>query len=109
MTNLIKTQASLIWLLLMLLTAISWSLGEGVDYGENTPTAIFSLLLMFAAIVKVRLVVLHFMDVKIAPAFLRIAMEVWFIVIFLLIALFYLHGAEIAAFIERPDPRVSQQ
>ena len=99
MTKILFTPASVIWVLLMSLTVLSWTLGEGLEVDPNVQSAA-SMLIMAAAIIKVRMVVLHFMDVKIAPTFLRIGMELWFVVIFLLIAMFYFFGADIAAITE---------
>lgn len=70
MTSLVRTNASLIWLVLCALTVVSWTLGTDHGFGEGHHTPA-SLAIFAVAIFKVRLVGLYFMELKTAPRVLR--------------------------------------
>ena len=71
-----------IWLLLMSATAGSWVLGS-----ENQGTA-----LMLVAFIKVRLVGLHFMELRAAPLALRTLFEAYVVVVFTVIIVMYVQA-----------------
>ena len=66
----VRTNSSLIWLLLCALTIVSWALStnHGSSAGHQLPA---SLVIFAVAIFKVRLVGLYFMELKMAPSVLR--------------------------------------
>lgn len=63
-----------VWLVLVLLTLVSWQIGHG-DALLAPATA--SALILTAALVKARLIILHFMEVRFAPLALRLVFEAW--------------------------------
>ena len=64
------------WALLVGLTAMSWALGTGHGpSGSGHQNA--GALILVIALVKVRLVGLHFMALRRAPTALRVAFELW--------------------------------
>ncbi|MFF3570095.1 cytochrome C oxidase subunit IV family protein [Nocardia jiangxiensis] len=63
-----------VWLLLVAATALSWALGT------ETGGAVTSLAVIVVAFAKVRLVGLHFMELRDAPIGLRAAFEVYLMV-----------------------------
>lgn len=70
-----------IWLALMGLTLFSFgsvNLNSERHYIGNAN----SLLILSIALIKIRLIVRNFMEVKTAPAPLRIALDVWLITLF---------------------------
>lgn len=73
----ITSASSRVWLVLMLATLITtWGLSkDGFSPAIATP-AIFLI-----AAFKVRLVLLHFMELRHAPLLLRLAFEVWLAVV----------------------------
>lgn len=75
--SLARLPKSGIWLLLMAATGLSWwfSSEEGANAGAFQ-TAIASGILIIAFI-KVRLIMMHFMEIETAPAFLRWLCEFW--------------------------------
>lgn len=79
-----------VWLILMLATGVSWWLGtlEGVNGFVSAATA--GVLLMLVAFFKVRLVICHFMEVRHAPAALRLLCEAWVVGVCGLIIAMYL-------------------
>jgi caa(3)-type oxidase subunit IV len=70
MKSVVRTNASLIWVLLCALTVVSWALGtdHGLGGRHHLPA---SLVIFAVAIFKVRLVGLYFMELKMAPRVLR--------------------------------------
>ena len=71
-----------IWLLLMSATLGSWILGS-----ENRGTA-----LMLVAFIKVRLVGLHFMELRSAPLALRTLFEAYVVVVFTVVIVMYVQA-----------------
>lgn len=71
-------RALLVWAVLVALTLGSWYLGHESDLA--TP-AIVSGVIIAAALVKARLIILHFMEVGDAPLALRLVFEAWCLVV----------------------------
>ena len=70
MRAVVRTNASLIWVLLCGLTIVSWALGT--NHGSGAGHHLTASLVIFAvAVFKVRLVGLYFMELKMAPRVLR--------------------------------------
>ncbi|MCC6296345.1 MAG: cytochrome C oxidase subunit IV family protein [Pseudomonadales bacterium] len=79
---------TLIWLLLMLATLLSWQLGHGAAPGTQRGGASIAILLI--ALVKARFVFLEFMELRGAPWPLRLAFEAWAVLVGVaLIALYW--------------------
>ena len=71
--ELLRRPASLVWLLLMAATVITtWWLSKDAFSAVVGTVAIFVI-----AAYKVRLVLLHFMELRHAPLALRLAFEAW--------------------------------
>jgi hypothetical protein len=69
-----------IWLLLLLLTAVSWWLGRAGDWlvqGHRN----MGLVIVVLAFVKIRFVILDFMEVRNAPIAMRAACETWVVAV----------------------------
>lgn len=65
-----------IWLLLMGITIISWWLGHGHDFAKFAPVSLTTAILALTFF-KIRLVIIHFMEIGHAPAALRAPFELW--------------------------------
>ena len=78
MKSLLLTRVTLVWLLLVIATAASWTIGHGAGPYElrYTGSAIMGL-----AFVKVRLVIHEFMEIRTAPPFMRIVADGWLLAI----------------------------
>jgi Prokaryotic Cytochrome C oxidase subunit IV len=64
---------TIVWLFLMMATAVSWLIGHGsVDDHRLASVGVIAL-----AFVKVRYIGLDFMELRFAPRALRIAFEGW--------------------------------
>lgn len=90
MLKFLHTHITYIWLLLATLTAVSWGLADGVVVESHSQAQWLSAALMLLAFVKVRLVIMHFMEVATAPTVLRTIFEVWVAVVFAAIIFVYL-------------------
>ena len=69
-----------IWLLLLLLTAVSWWLGRAGGWpvlGHRN----MGLVIVVLAFVKIRFVILDFMEVRNAPTAMRAACESWVVAV----------------------------
>ncbi len=64
----------LIWLLLVIATLSSWWLGH---VPEQLDVKLITPLIILVSLIKVRLVVLHFMEIKSAIWPLRLMFEAW--------------------------------
>jgi hypothetical protein len=89
MPTLIRTNATLAWLVLTTLTVISWALGtqHGLGGGNHVPA---SLVIFVVAIFKIRVVGLYFMELREAPIALRGAFEGYCVVLLGLLCGMYL-------------------
>lgn len=76
MTDLLKSRETLVWLVLMFITGVSWLLGANHNLigGDSRYGA---LVLMLLAFFKVRLVIMNFMEIRHANLGLRLACEAW--------------------------------
>jgi hypothetical protein len=69
MTTLLRSNATIAWFILTLLTVVSWSLGASHGFGGAHVAA--SAVIIVVAIFKIRLVGLYFMELREAPIQLR--------------------------------------
>lgn len=87
--NLLKRPGLMVWLVLMLATAITtWVLSKDVVAARTGTVAIIAI-----AFYKVRLVLLHFMELRHAPLGLRAFFEVWIWVVAAAMIGMYLSGS----------------
>jgi Prokaryotic Cytochrome C oxidase subunit IV len=70
MTCLVCTNASVSWLVLIVLTVLSWTLGTDHGFGPSGHTGA-SVVIIAVATFKIRPVGLYFMELKAAPMYLR--------------------------------------
>lgn len=84
---LIKNRISLIWLLLITATLISWKVGT--DHGAITPH-LATTIVIIVAFIKVRLVGLHFMELRHAPTPLRAILEAYCLIVPTTLVIMYL-------------------
>ena len=78
MTKLIANRVSLIWLLLVAATALSWEIGHGVGI---TDMRLAGSAIVVIAFIKVRFVILDFMEIRTAPLFMRATAEGWLVTV----------------------------
>jgi hypothetical protein len=86
-----RRRLTLLWLLLMGATAISWQLGHGFGFGEDMRLATTAIAII--AFVKARYVMLDFMELRTAPLPLRLVFEGWGVVVCAaVLTLYWLEG-----------------
>lgn len=74
--QLIRTRATVVWIVLVLATLVSWALGT--DHGfAHSSQEFASIALLVIAFIKVRFIGLYFMELKDSPAPLRAAFELY--------------------------------
>ncbi|WP_022974918.1 cytochrome C oxidase subunit IV family protein [Nevskia ramosa] len=89
---LLTKPATLVWLFLMAATCVTtWGLSK-----DQFTASVATLSIILIAAIKVRLVLLHFMELRHAPLPWRLLLEAWVLVVTGAIAGFYLHTAPLA-------------
>ena len=92
MKSLLNDRVTFVWLILAALTAVSLLLADGAQPQTLNGMVYLSLGLLALAMFKVRLVIMHFMEVLHAPWLLRGIFEVWVVAVFIAMCVFYLQG-----------------
>ena len=78
MTALLWSRTTLIWLLLVMATALSWAMGHGI---ATSDVRIASVAIIVIAFGKVRLVIFEFMEIRGAPTWMQRVGEGWVVLI----------------------------
>lgn len=89
MKTVIFGYSSFIWLVLAFLTVASWALGEQHSFTSVQATSIVSTAMILIGFFKVRLVGMHFMELRHAPWQLRLVFESWVVVVCAVILILY--------------------
>lgn len=91
MRALVLTYATPVWLMLSALTVLSWVLGADHGFGGTDRTNA-SVAIIAVTAFKVRLVGLYFMEVRDAPAWLRVLFESFCVTLLILLTTMYICG-----------------
>lgn len=76
--SLFTNRITLVWVLLIAATALSWEMGHGVGFDDFRHA---SIAIIIVSLIKVRFVMLDFMEIRNSPTFMRIVAEAWVAVI----------------------------
>lgn len=90
MKDLLFSRISIVWLLLVAATLVSWELGHGVGIDSATLAGAAILLVTF---IKLRFVMLDFMELRGAPRWMRTAGEGWIVLVCALLIGLFVHGS----------------
>jgi hypothetical protein len=90
LASLLRTRTTAVWLLLTVATLVSWRVGTAHGAGSNDGHDLASVAIVLVAFVKVRLVGLHFMELRGAPRALRGLFEAYCLVVCALVLAMYL-------------------
>ena len=90
MNYLLFSRVTLVWLLLVAATALSWELGHGFGYDD---VRYASISIIIVAFIKVRFVILDFMEIRHAPIWMRAVGMTWLVVVCTTLVTLYWHGA----------------
>jgi len=74
---LIRSKATPIWALLFAATCMSWALGTCRAARSGVSLELASIAVMLIAMIKIRFVLIHFMELKHAPWIWRGLFEAW--------------------------------
>jgi hypothetical protein len=89
MTELLRTRATLVWLILSALTISSWALGTTDGDGTHLSA---SVVILLVTVLKVRFVGLYFMELRGAPLSLRGVFEGYCAALWLLLTAMLIWG-----------------
>ena len=78
MKDLWRSRTTLIWGLLVVATLVSWQLGHGAGFDSAKAAGAAILVVTF---VKVRFVMLEFMELREAPRWMRVLSQAWMLLI----------------------------
>lgn len=79
-----------VWLVLSALTVTSWWVGPVRAGGVPQPSVAITVIVLVLGLVKCRLIVRYFMEVRDAPAWLRIATDAWLVTLWVAVLAIYL-------------------
>jgi len=74
MHELLWSRLTLVWLLLVVATLISWGLGHGLGIADHRLAA---AAVIMVALVKARFMIMEFMEIRHAPGWFKLAGEAW--------------------------------
>jgi Prokaryotic Cytochrome C oxidase subunit IV len=80
-----------VWIFLSAITLISWWLGPAHAGGHAVASTAISIAVLAIALIKARLIIRYFMEVRIAPLWLRLFTDAWLIVFWGTILAVYLY------------------
>jgi hypothetical protein len=78
MSALLWSRTTLVWLLLVVATALSWQIGHGVGISD---AQIGSVAIIIVAFVKARFVIFEFMEIRDAPKWMQQVGAGWVVLI----------------------------
>jgi hypothetical protein len=70
-----------VWILLSALTIVSWFLGPARTHGPVAASLPITVAVLAMAFIKARLIIGYFMEVRTAPAWLRVSTDAWLVVL----------------------------
>jgi cytochrome c oxidase subunit IV len=88
MRSYLRHPLTLLWLVLLLATVVSWWLGSDRDAADQA-SVLTTVAILAVAIVKCRLVIRNYMEVRYAPSWLRLTCDAWLLLNFGMVSCFY--------------------
>jgi len=78
-----------LWLVLLLATVLSWYLGSDGPVTSRQAGVLSAVSILAVAIVKCRLVIRNYMEVRYAPSWLQWTCDAWLLLNFGMVSSFY--------------------
>jgi hypothetical protein len=78
MRPLLLSRITLVWIVLLAATTVSLLMGHGIGIHDARHAGVAILVI---ALVKVRFVILDFMEIRRAPTYMRVTAETWVTII----------------------------
>jgi hypothetical protein len=88
--NRAKNRLTVVWLVLAGLTVVSWALAPAHSTGAVGASVPISIVVLTMAVIKSRLIIREFMEVRTAPTWLRASTDAWLVVMFGAVLAIYL-------------------
>jgi hypothetical protein len=79
-----------VWVILSAITVLSWWLGHPRTGHAFDPSLPITIAVLAIGLIKARLIIRYFMEVRTAPLWLRISTDVWLVVLWGAILAIYL-------------------
>lgn len=80
-----------VWLFLSAITVITWWLAPGHSGGHATASVPITIAVVLLGLIKGRMIIRYFMEVRTAPRWLKIATDTWLIALWAAILTIYLY------------------
>ncbi|MFC7672567.1 cytochrome C oxidase subunit IV family protein [Mycolicibacterium sp. GCM10028919] len=81
---------TLAWVVLSLITIASWWLAPGHASGVAAASVPITVTVIVLGVVKSRVIMRYFMEVRTAPAWLKVATDAWLAIFWLAVLVIYL-------------------
>jgi hypothetical protein len=82
---------TLAWLVLCVITIVSWWLSPAHSAAPAAPSLAITVAVIVLGLIKSRLIIRHFMEVRTAPRWLRVATDGWLLVLWTAVLVIYLY------------------
>jgi caa(3)-type oxidase subunit IV len=92
--SLFKSKATPIWALLFSATCVSWALASYHASRSRGSPGLASIAVMLIAMVKIRFVLIHFMELKRAPWIWRAFFEAWVVILGIALVTTYVESSQ---------------
>jgi hypothetical protein len=73
---------TIVWAVLSAITIVSWFLAPAHRHGSVSASTTITIAVLVLAAIKTRLIIQHFMEVRSAPTWLKLATDGWQVVLF---------------------------
>jgi hypothetical protein len=70
-----------VWIILSAITIVSWFLGPARVAGTAVASVPITVAVLAMALIKARLIIRYFMEVRTAPSWLKLATDAWLVVL----------------------------
>ena len=87
MASLLRNRITIVWLGLLLATGLSWETGGEFAFGGDLRS--LGVLVLVIAFIKVRYIMLEFMELRHAPLAMRLFAECWAALVCTAVVIFY--------------------
>jgi hypothetical protein len=84
------TRLTYVWLLLSAITVAAWWLAPGHTRTAPSASVPITIAVLAMALIKARLVIQQFMEVRTAPGWLRLFTDAWLVVLWPVVLVIYL-------------------
>jgi hypothetical protein len=87
----INARLTYVWLTLCAIAIAAWWLGPAHAHGALVASVPITIVVLALGLIKARLIIAHFMEVRTAPRWLRLATDAWLVVLWAAIVAIYLY------------------